>query len=136
MSLLQKYRDYLVDPKASQVKNDITVCYVPTNTVFNGSVDVLKHLDALNTRAIRDDSKLLHVVEGTDSLCLETASSIEILHGGDVYTPQYKSSYVTPQTVTLPFVSVLFPTVVLPPSVLDSLTRLLCRSTSFSFRTA
>ncbi len=106
MSLKSFYESFLKAPNATSLSSDASLHYVTTLTTFNEAEAIEKHLSRQHKLAVKKKGeKILNVVEGLSSLCLDVEITLEFVTGGGAYLPGLDDNFLTDKVVTLPMVS-------------------------------
>lgn len=104
MALNANYQAFLSRPDVKALAADASIHYIPTLTTITGPAAIVKHLAAQQKQVKKKHEKLLHTIEGCDSLCLETETSFQFLSGGGCLLPQLDDNFVADKLATLPLV--------------------------------
>jgi hypothetical protein len=105
MSLLSLYQEFLAQPKADHLTANAAIHYIPSGTTIGDAVPIAKHFSAQIDVLKKKKEEIKNVVEGENSLCVETETTIHFTNGGGAYLPAIDASLVADRTVTMPIVS-------------------------------
>lgn len=105
MVLQTAYKQFLAAPNPTFLAEDASLHYITTLTTVNGASAIIKHLKGQDHELKKREEKFLDVVEGPDSLAVETHTTIEFLTGGGSYLPSLDDNFLADRTVTFPVVS-------------------------------
>ena len=106
MALQTAYKQFLDAPTLSSLAEDASLHYITTLVTSNGASGIIRHLKSQDHDLKKHEEKFLDVVEGPNSLAVETHTTIEFLTGGGSYLPSLDDNFLTDRTVTFPIVSV------------------------------
>jgi len=104
MALQTAYKRFLASPNASFLAPNVSLHYITTLVTFNGSADIINHLNGQNYELQKKEEKFLDVVESTSAIAVEIHTCIEFLAGGGAYLPSLDDNFLADRTVTLPIV--------------------------------
>jgi hypothetical protein len=105
MSLAETYERFLASPNPLHLTTDVSLHYIPTLKSFNEQGPVIRHLESQHKNVVKIKStKTISVVEGPNSIALETDTTIEFISGGGSYLPGV-DSFIFDMTATFPIVS-------------------------------
>lgn len=105
MALSAKYQQYLSRPGEGLLAGNASLNYVTTTTSIAQPAAILKHLETQNQIVEKRSEKFLNVIDGANSLCVETETTLRFLMGGGVYLPGIEDNFLSDRVVTLPIVS-------------------------------
>jgi hypothetical protein len=125
MALRTAYEQFLAAPNPIFLADNASLHYITTLVTLNGASGIVKHLKAQDHELRKREEKFLDVVEGPNSLAVETHTTIEFLAGGGSYLPSLDDNFLVDRIVTFPIVSAICQT---PNSLLITIS--LRRSTS------
>ena len=103
---LDVYRRFLSDQSAqsTSLAPDVSLNYIPTTTKVEGIDAVRSHL-AKQERLVKTKAqKILDVVEGASSLCVDVETTLEFDHGGGAYLPSLDENFLTGRVASFPTV--------------------------------
>ena len=101
------YKAFLSAPDAGHLADDASINYITTTTVINEPAAILKHLQAQAKQVSKKEEKVLSIVEGDHSLCLETELTIKFNNGGGAYLPNMDNNLLDEMLVIFPVVHVV-----------------------------
>jgi hypothetical protein len=104
MALQTAYKQFLTAPNPSFLAENASLHYITTLVTLNGASGILKHLKSQDHELQKKEEKFLDVVEGPNSLAVETHTTIEFLSGGGSYLPSLDDNFLADRTVTFPIV--------------------------------
>lgn len=104
MTLQSAFKQFLAAPNPSFLADNASIHYITTLVSFNGSSEIIKHLNALTRQLKKKEENFLDVVEGENALALEVETTIEFLTGGGPYLPGLDDNFLADRTVTFPIV--------------------------------
>lgn len=104
MTLADKYQTFLSRPAADALAANASIHYIPTLASIAGASAILKHLLAQEKQLKKKTEKFLHVIEASDSLCVETETTFQFLTGGGCILPQLDDNFLADKDATLPVV--------------------------------
>ncbi|XHG03333.1 hypothetical protein AWENTII_006644 [Aspergillus wentii] len=108
MSLKDLYQRFLADPRSVPVAADISLIYVTTTTRVDKADFVVNHLIKQQQKVVEKKSeKVIDVVEGPDSLCLDVETTLEFLSGGGAYLPSIDDNFLADRVVTFPTIHIV-----------------------------
>lgn len=105
MALRAAYEQFLAAPNPAFLAENASLHYITTLATLNGSSQIIAHLRAQDHDLKKREEKFLDVVEGPNSLTVETHTTIEFLTGGGSYLPGLDDNFLADRTVTFPIVS-------------------------------
>lgn len=108
MALKSVYEKFLAKPETEFLAQESSLHYITTTTTYTNPESILKHLTALSRRVRKQSEKIISVVEGSNSLCLDVETKLEFLDGGGPYFLSLDDNFVVDRTVTFPMVCVYF----------------------------
>ena len=116
MALQAAYKQFLAAPNPSFLAEDASLHYITTLNTLNGASGIIKHLKSQDHDLKKKEELFLDVVEGSNSLAVETHTTIEFLTGGGSYLPSLDDNFLTDRIVTFPIVSVRKSRTTWPPA--------------------
>lgn len=105
MTLQAKYAAFLAEPNTDFLAADASLHYITTLTSLNDPIAILKHIKTQQQIVTKKDETPIHVIENSDSLCIETETTLQFVHGGGTYLPGLDDNFLSEKTVTIPIVS-------------------------------
>ena len=106
MTLQTAYKQFLAAPNPTFLAENASLHYITTLVTLNSSSEIIKHLKVQDHDLKKKEEKFLDVVEGPNSLAVETHTTIEFLSGGGPYLPSLDDNFLADRTVTFPIVSI------------------------------
>lgn len=105
MALKAVYEQFLASPSTAALSERFeSLDYVPTTKSFK-ETQAVRHLELQDKNEWRKrEEKIVSVVEGHDSLCIDLVTTLEFTSGGGAYLPGL-DNFITGKTVTFPSVS-------------------------------
>ncbi|EEH33768.1 hypothetical protein PAAG_04817 [Paracoccidioides lutzii Pb01] len=107
MSLKQVYERFLAEPTAASLSADAALNYITTTTAFSTPEPIIKHLQTQSRALKKKSEKIVNVVEGPRSICLDVETSLEFLTGGGAYLPSLDDNFLVDRVVTLPIIHII-----------------------------
>lgn len=104
MSLATRYRQFLNRPSSDLLSASANLHYLPTTTTINSADAIVKHFNAQNQVLRKKNEDFKNVVEGPNSICVETETTLEFNMGGGAYLPGIDDHLLADRSVTLPIV--------------------------------
>lgn len=101
MALQAAYKQYLASPNSSFLAENASLHYITTLTTFHGSAEIIKHLNTQSKKLKKKDEQIVDVVEGTNSLALETELTVEFVSGGGAFLPGIDDNFLADRVVTI-----------------------------------
>ena len=101
------YTNFLSAPTPAHLAENATLTYTTTTTFLQSAPAILKHLHAQLKQVVLKSSKVLHSIESSDSLCLETETSILFKSGGGAYLPGLDDNLLDERLVTFPITHIV-----------------------------
>lgn len=124
MALAQIYERFFASPNPLSLADEAALHYIPTLKSFSQQGPVVRHLVSQNRDVVKvKSSKRISVVEGANSIALETETVLEFISGGGSYLPGL-DTFITDLVATLPMVR--------RPHTIRSAQLILCRPISFT----
>ena len=105
MALQTAYKQFLAAPNPTFLAENASLHYITTLVTLNGSSQIIAHLRTQDHDLKKREEDFLDVVEGPNSLAVETHTTIEFLTGGGSYLPSLDDNFLTDRIVTFPIVS-------------------------------
>ena len=105
MSLKAVYERFLAGPTLELLAPDVSLHYITTTTTISRSEQVINHLAKQSKVVKKKSDKILSVVEGTSSLCLDVEITLEFVSGGGAYLLALDDNFLTDRAATFPMVS-------------------------------
>lgn len=105
MSLTATYKQYLNSPSESFFASDASLNYVTTTTSLSQPASIIKHVKTQQQMVEKKAENFLNVIENSNSLCIETETTVKFVAGGGVYLPNIDDNFLCDRIVTLPIVS-------------------------------
>src|SRR5579862_7134811 len=106
MALQSTFKQFLAAPYPSVLADNASLHYITTLVTFNGSSDIIKHLNSLTRQLKKKEEKFLDVIESENALAVEVETTIEFLTGGGPYLPGLDDNFLADRTVTFPIVGI------------------------------
>ncbi|KAL1855631.1 hypothetical protein Plec18170_004357 [Paecilomyces lecythidis] len=107
MSLKSIYERFLADPASAPLASDVSLIYITTTTTVNEAGAVLKHLSNQQRIVKKKAEKVIGVVEGSDSLCLDVETTLEFVDGGGAYLPSLDDNFLIDHVATFPTIHIV-----------------------------
>ncbi|KKK13397.1 hypothetical protein P175DRAFT_0527379 [Aspergillus ochraceoroseus IBT 24754] len=107
MSLINVYQRFLVDPRSAPLAPDVSLIYITSTTEVNGADAVVKQLTKQQHVVKINSEKILDVVQGASSLCVEIETSIQFISAGGVYLPNLDENFLLDRVATFPTVHIV-----------------------------
>jgi len=104
MALQTAYQRFLAAPNTSFLAANASLHYITTLTTFNGSSEIIKHLNGQTHDLKKKEERFLDVIEGSNALAVEVYTTIEFVNGGGSFLPGLDDNFLADRTVTLPIV--------------------------------
>ncbi|KAK9353200.1 hypothetical protein V1523DRAFT_411781 [Lipomyces doorenjongii] len=105
---VQTYVTFLNSPQATHLLPNARVTYVTSSQVFDGPEDILSNA-ILNARHVKKSEKIISTHIASNSIVLETVTTIEFVNGTGSYVTGLDKNFVVDNTVILPVIhSVIF----------------------------
>jgi hypothetical protein len=104
MALQAAYKQFLAAPNPSLLASNASLHYITTLVTFNGSSEIIKHLNGQSHELKKKEEKFLDVVEGSNALAVEVHTTIEFVTGGGSYLPGLDDNFLADRTVNFPIV--------------------------------
>ncbi|SZF04874.1 unnamed protein product [Blumeria hordei] len=100
MALQHAYIQFLSQPNESFLADDASLHYISSLITIHNATKIVKNIQS-NELKIKAQ-EVLDVVEGTNSLAVETSTTLEFITGGGSYLPSLDDNFLTGRIVTLP----------------------------------
>ncbi|TAQ84427.1 hypothetical protein B7494_g7253 [Chlorociboria aeruginascens] len=107
MALQSVYQQFLASPNSSHLASNASLHYITTLVTLNGPTEIIKHLGSQSHEFEKKEERFLDVVEGPDSLAVETHTTLEFQTGGGAYLPGLDDNFLADRTVTFPIVHIV-----------------------------
>ena len=104
MALQAAFKQFLASPNTSLLAHNASIHYITTLVTYNGSAEIVKHLNSQGHQLKKKKEDFLDVVEGQNALAAEVETTIEFLTGGGAYLPALDDNFLADRTVTFPIV--------------------------------
>ncbi|KAK9388345.1 hypothetical protein V1515DRAFT_598583 [Lipomyces mesembrius] len=105
---VQAYVTFLNSPQGTHLLPNARVTYVTSSQVFDGPEAILSNA-ILNARHVKKSEKIISTHIASDSIVLETVTTIEFVNGTGSYVTGLDKNFVVDNTVILPVIhSVIF----------------------------
>jgi hypothetical protein len=104
MTLRSTYKQFLSAPNAGLLAESASLHYITTLVTYNGSSNVIKHLQSQKNLLKKKEENFLDDIESCDALAVEVETTIEFLTGGGPYLPGLDDNFLADRIVTLPIV--------------------------------
>ena len=104
MALQAAYKQYLAVPNSSFLAENASLHYITTLTTFNGSTEIIKHLNSQSNKIKKKEEKILDTIEGDDALYIEIETTLEFLVSGGAFLPSIDDNFLADRVVTFPIV--------------------------------
>jgi len=104
MTLEAIYKQFLAHPSANFLTSNAAFNYVPTLTTISEAGAIVKHFHAQSNLLKKKSEEFKNVVEGPNSLCVESETTIQFNNGGGAYLPGLDENMVCDRVVTIPLV--------------------------------
>lgn len=101
MALEARYKRFLATPTAEALAPNATLTYVPTVTTISQKDAIVKHIRIQGQELQKKSENVLHALESSNSLCVETETTIHFTNSGGVFLPNLDDHLVAGRTVTL-----------------------------------
>ncbi|KAK9376344.1 uncharacterized protein V1513DRAFT_440068 [Lipomyces chichibuensis] len=100
---VQAYLIFLNSPQATHLLPNARVTYVTSSQVFDGTESILSNA-ILNARHVKKSEKIISTHIASDSIVLETVTTIEFVNGTGSYVTGLDKNFVVDNTVILPVI--------------------------------
>ncbi|KAF2146620.1 uncharacterized protein K452DRAFT_219039 [Aplosporella prunicola CBS 121167] len=107
MALSAKYQQFLGAPAVELLSAQASINYITTLTTVANPAAILKHLTAQGKLLTKKNERILNTIEGSDSLCLEVETTLELVAGGGAFLPGLDDNFISDRTVVFPIVHVV-----------------------------
>ena len=104
MTLEAIYKQFLARPSVNVLTSNAAVNYIPTSTTVSEAGAIVKHFHAQENLLKKKSEEFKNVVEGPNSLCVESETTIQFNNGGGAYLPGIDESMICDRVVTIPLV--------------------------------
>jgi len=104
MTLEAIYKGFLAHPSADVLTSNAAFNYIPTSTTISEAGAIVKHFHAQSNLLKKKNEVFSNVVEGPNSLCVESETTILFNNGGGAYLPGIDESMICDRVVTIPLV--------------------------------
>lgn len=101
------YTAFLQSPSTAALASDASINYINTTTTINEPTGILKHLAAQQKQVEKKQEKVISTVEGPNSLCLETQTTLKFNTGGGAYLPGIDENLLDEKEVTIPLIHIV-----------------------------
>lgn len=99
------YKQFLASPSSSLLAENASLHYITTLSNFAGAAEIIKHFGTLRRQVNKKQEEILNVVEGQDTIVVETMTAIEFVTSGGIYLPQLDDNFLSDRTAYMPIVS-------------------------------
>ncbi|KAK9312519.1 hypothetical protein V1522DRAFT_366676 [Lipomyces starkeyi] len=100
---VQAYVTFLNSPQATHLLPNARVTYVTSSQVFDGTEAILSNA-ILNARHVKKSEKIISTHIASNSIVLETVTTIEFVNGTGSYVTGLDKNFVVDNTVILPVI--------------------------------
>jgi len=104
MTLEAIYKGFLAHPSADVLTSNAAFNYIPTSTTISEAGAIVKHFHAQSNLLKKKNEVFSNVVEGPNSLCVESETTILFNNGGGAYLPGIDESMICDRVVTIALV--------------------------------
>ncbi|KAJ8097913.1 hypothetical protein POJ06DRAFT_260455 [Lipomyces tetrasporus] len=102
----QTYKAFLQSPQDTHLSGNARVTYVTSGQAFDGPDAIISNA-ILNARHLKKSEKITSTHIGSDSIVLETVTTIEFVNGTGSYVTGLDKNFVVNNTVVLPIIHVV-----------------------------
>jgi hypothetical protein len=104
MTLQSTYKQFLSAPNAALLAESASLHYITTLVTYNGSSNVIKHLQSQTNQLKKKEENFLDAIESRDALAVEVETTVEFLTSGGPYLPGLDDNFLADRIVTFPIV--------------------------------
>lgn len=105
MALQAVYKQFLASPNSSVLAQNASLHYITTTTSYNGPTDIVKHFSSQRNHIRTKKENVLNVVEGQNTLAVQTELALEFLDNGGAYLPGLDDQFLSDRLVHIAVVS-------------------------------
>ncbi|KAL9053960.1 MAG: hypothetical protein Q9162_004450 [Coniocarpon cinnabarinum] len=106
MALRDKYSAYLARPSIDALAPGALLHYIPTTVTITEPAAILKHHTA-QEQQFKKKENFLNVIEGPNSICVETETTFQFEGGGGTFLPGLDDNFLADRSVSLPIIHVV-----------------------------
>ncbi|KAK7739989.1 hypothetical protein SLS53_005583 [Cytospora paraplurivora] len=99
MALQAVYKQFLASPNSNVLAQNASLHYITTTTSYNGPTDIVKHFSSQRNHLRTKKESVLNVVEGQNTLAVQTELALEFLDHGGAYLPGLDDQFLSDRVV-------------------------------------